>query len=351
MPATSAHFNGSVNLPDAETVMTEIANRVPVGVRRMTDGETGDRNYWIFFQQRKFAAMPEFEPVPTPPGAEGDYATIPQLRLADGVSPDDVRWPEIGYAQAYADSYRTFSVLRDASTIAPDVRMQLEYPTPLAAMSVIADEDRQRLLPSYSAALFADLDRAMQTLPHPDIAVQWDVAIEIGLLAGGLGVPAASYDDVVPGLSRCLEQVPTDVPAGMHLCYGDYEHHHFVQPESLELQVGLVNELVAASSRPVNWFSFTVPQARADDAYFAPLAGLRADRQTELAFALVPYHPDQQPAGTAAEQARLIDRYLGESPGGVRDWSISTECGMGRVERADVGRLLDLYREILAGGH
>jgi len=38
MPPTSVHFNGSVNLPDAETVMREIASRIPRGLRRMTEG-------------------------------------------------------------------------------------------------------------------------------------------------------------------------------------------------------------------------------------------------------------------------------------------------------------------------
>jgi hypothetical protein len=50
MPPSSVHFNGSVNLPDAETVMREISSRVPNGLRRMTDGEPGERNYWIMFQ-------------------------------------------------------------------------------------------------------------------------------------------------------------------------------------------------------------------------------------------------------------------------------------------------------------
>jgi len=63
MPPTSVHFNGSVNLPDAETVMREISSRIPVGVRRMTDGETGERGYWIMFQIQKFMQMPEFESV------------------------------------------------------------------------------------------------------------------------------------------------------------------------------------------------------------------------------------------------------------------------------------------------
>jgi hypothetical protein len=65
MPPSSVHFNGSVNLPDAETVMREISSRIPTGVRRMTDGETGERNYWILFQIEKFTAMPELESVST----------------------------------------------------------------------------------------------------------------------------------------------------------------------------------------------------------------------------------------------------------------------------------------------
>jgi hypothetical protein len=73
MPPSTVHFNGSVNLPDAETVMREISSRVPSGVRRMTDGETGERGYWIHFQVQKFLAMPV-------PQARDDAAYFAPLR-------------------------------------------------------------------------------------------------------------------------------------------------------------------------------------------------------------------------------------------------------------------------------
>ena len=57
-----------------------------------------------------------------------------------------------------------------------------------------------------------------------------------------------------------MDQVPADVPAGLHLCYGDYGHQHFKQPESLALQVRLLNAVAAAAARPVSFASFTVPQ-------------------------------------------------------------------------------------------
>ena len=84
MPADHVHFNGSVNLDDAESVMREIASRVPSGLRRIPDGETGDRGNWIFFQFRKFAQLPWLVPARPPGAPEGDYEQVPLLRLADG---------------------------------------------------------------------------------------------------------------------------------------------------------------------------------------------------------------------------------------------------------------------------
>ena len=109
----------------------------------------------------------------------------------------------------------------------------------------------------------------------------------------------------------------------------------------------MANAVTAAAGRPVNWFSFTVPQAQVDSGYFAPLAGLRTGPQTELYFALVPYYPARQVAGTTAQQAAHIDAHLARTSAGSQDWGICTECGMGRVAADDVPTLLDLHRTIL----
>ena len=73
MPPNHVHFNGSVNLPDAESVMREITARVPSGLRRIPDGETGDRAGWIFFQAHRFLQLPWLVPVQPFDPAEGDY--------------------------------------------------------------------------------------------------------------------------------------------------------------------------------------------------------------------------------------------------------------------------------------
>ena len=350
MPPDHVHFNGSVNLADGETVMREIASRVPAGLRRIPDGETGDRGNWIFFQMQKFLQSPSL--VPAQPLDEiviGDYEQMPRLRLADGVGPADMAWPDPGYADAYLDSYATFARLQDEGVIPGGARFQVEYPTPLASIGAyIVPEQQQELLGSYEQAMFADLQRLLAAIPHAALAVQWDVAVEFGVLEDSFG-PGGSdmLDPIVAGLVRCVDQVPADVPVGLHLCYGDYGHQHFKQPESLALQVRVLNAVAAAARRPVSFVSFTVPQYQQDEAYFAPLAGLSGEPDTELNFALVPYHPAEQAPGTTAEQVRLIDAALAQSPGGSRSWGVCTECGMGRAEREEIAGLLDLHREII----
>jgi hypothetical protein len=101
MPPDHVHFNGSVNVADAESMIREIASRVPSGMRRILDGETGSRSNWIFFQLHRFLQPPSLVPVRPPSGPDGEYE---QLRLADWADPAQVSWPDLGYADAYRGS-------------------------------------------------------------------------------------------------------------------------------------------------------------------------------------------------------------------------------------------------------
>jgi len=352
MPPTHAHFNGSVNLADTETVMREIASRVPSGLRRVPDGETGERGNWILFQLQKFMQWPSLTMMQIGDAGQGDYQQPPQLRVADGIDPAQMTWPDLGYADAYLPSYQTFAALREQGVIPAGVRFQIQYPTPLASIGAYIVPDQQTaVFASYERAMFADLDRVLATLPPGDVAVQWDVAVEFGVLESAFGPGGEqAFDAIIAGLVRCVDQVPAEIPVGLHLCYGDYAHTHFKQPESLALQVRVLNAVSAAAGRPLSFVSFTVPQYQRDEGYFAPLAELAVDPGTELNFALVPYHPADQASGTTGDQVRLIDAALAASPGGSREWGVCTECGMGRADREEVPELLDLHREIIAAG-
>lgn len=341
MPPVAVHFNGGVNLPDTASVLRALAERVPHGVRRLPDGETGERAGWIGHQLPRLLATPGLEeeagaePVPDDP-----YSRGPTARLVDGVDPEAIVWADLGYAAEYAASYATFTRLRVEGVVPSGVRFQVEYPTPLAVSNLFGPADKDRLTPSYERALLADLDRLLGGVPHGDIAVQWDAAVETVTIEWA---PHA-LDATAGQLAALLDRLPPAVPGGVHLCYGDAGHRHMMEPESLAPQVRLANAVAERAGRPPAWVSFTVPQYRGDEAFFAPLADLRTGPATELYLALVPYHPDEQAAGTTDAQVALIDRHL---PAGVGPWGICTECGMARAERTDIPRLIDLHREIL----
>jgi hypothetical protein len=336
MPPVAVHFNGGVNLPDTETVLRTLVDRVPRGVRRLPDGEPGERAGWIGYQVPRLLATPGLERVEAQ-GDEGPYGRGPAVRLPTGTDADAIEWPDLGYATEYARSYATFRRLRDEGVVPPGVRFQVEYPTPVAVGALVDPDGRDRFVRSYGRALTADLDRLLGEIPHDDVAVQWDAAIETVIVDRQPDTLTAMAGQ----LAALIDHVPDAAPAGLHLCYGDAGHVHMIEPESLAPQVALANA-IAERTAPA-WVSFTVPQYRDDEKFFAPLAELRTAPTTELYLALVPYHPDRQADGTTDRQVALVDRFL---PAG-RAWGICTECGMARAERADVPRLLDLHREIL----
>lgn len=335
MPPVAVHFNGGVNLPDAETVLRTLAERVPRGVRRLPDGEPGERAGWIGYQVPRLLGTPGLAPEAT---GDDPYAAA-AVRLPATTDADAITWPDLGYATEYARSYAIFRRLRDDGVLPAGVRFQVEYPTPVAVGELVHRDGRDRFVRSYGRALLADLDRLLAGIPHDDVAVQWDAAVETVIVDQQPDL----LDDTAAQLAALLDHVPDDVPAGLHLCYGDAGHVHMMEPESLAAQVNLTNAITGRTTPA--WVSFTVPQYRDDEAFFAPLADLQATPATELYLALVPYHPDDQAAGTTERQVAIIDRLLD------RPWGICTECGMARAERADVPRLLDLHREILATYH
>ena len=171
-----------------------------------------------------------------------------------------------------------------------------------------------------------------------ELAIQWDTAVEFAILEGIAAIvpgpmlrPKSLSAWFGSGIAcrRCRE-------AGYHLCYGDVEHQHFIEPVDMTKLVAVANGVGAGVERSLDWIHMPVPRGRNDDAYFAPLSGLELAPETELYLGLV--HLTDGVDGTNGRIA-AAQRV-------VRDFGVATECGFGRRPAETVPALLDVHASV-----
>jgi hypothetical protein len=130
--------------------------------------------------------------------------------------------------------------------------------------------------------------------------------------------------------------VPEGVDLGYHLCYGDVEEAHFVQPTDAGYLATFTSRLLETSPRTVNWVHLPVPIERDDEEYFAPLAGVELPEGTELYLGLIHHEDGVEGALRRAQAAATAQPHFG----------VATECGFGRGPSERTGPLLDLHAAI-----
>lgn len=309
---------GSVPLSSAEEVFRLAGATLGDHLRRIPDGETGDRSGWVAWQGRNFK-LPQFELVKP---VAGQYPPTPRFRPKAGVDLADIEFGELGYAASALDSFAVFERLKREGAVPPAARFQVSIPTPLAPVAMyVVDEAQAAVEPYYEARMMQELRRIIDAIPHGQLAIQWDVCIEVWMWERWLPAP---FDDVEAGIAervaRVSNAVPEEVELGWHLCYGDFQHEHFHQPEDAGALADMAGALSAATARRVDWIHIPVPIDRTDDAFFAPLARLALPPETELHLGLV--HMRDGVDGTRARVETAL-KY-------VDGFGVACECGMGR---------------------
>ncbi|MBD8080152.1 hypothetical protein [Cellulosimicrobium arenosum] len=351
-----AHLVGSVNLPTARETLQTVGNHLGEHLRRIPDGEVGERFHWVLFQGERFSAVDGLSRVPGDPFLVAGFDVRPHV--VDGeVSPTELRFGPLGYAEAAATSYASFVALREEGVIPDGTRFQVCLPSPLAAVTTfVAPQDRAAVHPAYEAALVREIDAIVASVPAQDLAIQVDLATEFAVVEGaelGGGAARAWFDrgaggdeEVVEGCARraavVAGAVPDGVELGFHLCYGDVAEKHFVEPADAANLVRMANALVRHVDRPVSWFHLPVPIERDDPGFLAPLAGLEIDDATELYLGVV--HHEDGVEGAVRRLAAAVP-VLGDRTVGV-----ATECGFGRGPSERTAALLDLHGAVLAAG-
>lgn len=336
MSQTPVMLVGSVPLSQAEAVFSQSARYLGARLKRFPDGETGPRRNWIAWQASVFAYLTTLEQTSA---KERDYQLHPPFKLRDGYRPADIRFPPLGFAREAKASFGVFRRLKAEGVIPPAARFLVAVPTPWAPIySFIAYDHQRAIEPVYEHALLAELADILATIPHAELAVQWDVATEMSWWEGVYPSPfpgpgAETQREVVDELVRLASAVPDDVELGIHLCYGSMNNRHWKEPADAGNLVAVANGFFVKAPRRLDYLHLPVPRARHDDAYFRPLDELRRPAECELYLGLLHLEDGVDGAKRRIDAARKH----------VDAFGLACECGLGRVPGDTMPQWLALH--------
>lgn len=348
------HFVGSVPMDTTEEVFSRLCAELPERLQCIPDGEPAERGLFTAWQEAVFP--PEILIGSHASKYPGMDHTAPKTK-----GPDNVNNPgtfklsidHLGptrYDEAAADSYATFCRLRSARKVPPDVRFQVCLPTPLNAVAFRVRRDYvERAEKLYEHRLLEALAAIQHNIPVHDLAIQLDMAVELAHMEHAYGTKQDELEGLSPFYSpvkegivervqRIAAAVSPEVPFGLHLCYGDLNHHHFVQPVDTKILVDLINAVsngVDPNYHGLHWIHLPVPKDRTDDAYFSPLKELQI-RDATLILGLVHANDHDGTIARIATANRTISKPYG----------IATECGLGRTPPEELGSIFQIFRSV-----
>ena len=336
----SIHLVGSVAMPDSESVFRALSSELAPWLRRIPDGETGERHRWIYWQREMLLSHlnMELDPDATPLALyqwDGELIRETELvRFKPDVDPSSVVF-ETGYAPAAIASYDVFRQLRDDGVIPAGVRFQVCLPTPMASgYMYISPASIEDYLPVYEKALLTALSSILDAISHHDLSIQWDICQEVLIFEDYFPYRPDDYKlQIFDQMTRLGAQVPADVELGYHLCYGTPRDEHLVMPKDTAILVEVANGLASKLQRQLDFLHMPVPRDRVDDAYYAPLAKLKLPPETELYLGLI-HHQDHSGDKQRIATAQKV----------MPSFGIASECGWGRTDPGRVPGLIESHR-------
>lgn len=341
--ANTLHFVGSIPLQDGRAVFETLARRFGSHLRRIPDGETGDRTNWIQYQEDVFARHPDFQRIEGPADPRSGSAKRAQtgkFELKAGAKPSPESFGDLGYARAAIESYADFKALKQSGVIAPGQRYMVALPSPYNVISfcIMPDSQAAAEIP-YEARLLQEFQEILAAVPHDELSIQWDCAHDMQAFDGARTpwfTPAKQ--GIIDRLVRLGNAVPADVELGYHFCYGSYGGRHFVEPKSMAAMVELANGILVGLTRSFDYLHMPVPIERDDDAYFMPLRDLKRTAGMEVFLGLI--HDRDGAEGTLRRLATARRHFSG--------FGLSTECGFGRYQPDEAKAILDTHTQVIA---
>jgi hypothetical protein len=115
MPGTprapnAVHLVGAIGLDTVTETFATVGRILGNRLKRVPDGEPGGRRMWIAWQFPLLRANPFLRAVSPPAGASA--INFPFMALADGVTAEQLRFCELGYAREAYANYRRMSAFK-----------------------------------------------------------------------------------------------------------------------------------------------------------------------------------------------------------------------------------------------
>ena len=344
--ARDVHLVGSVPLSSAREVFTQVAAVLGPRLRRIPDGETGERGDWITWLEPVFANSPALEKSGEVFRIHPTATPRTRYRLKPGMSASQVTFDNLFYADIAVRSYREFADLKRSGIIPAQCRFQVDLVPAHSVLWLYLQEDLHGPVDAiYNEAVKREIDKIAAAIPHDQLAIQFDVAsavfarLQRGDVSSYGRARAETLDRFTAIIAGLADHVPAGIELMFHFCYGDSNHRHVVEPSDMGDMVEVANRLSRAIRRRIDLIHMPVPRDRSDDAYFTPLKGLTLATDTELCLGLVHYTD-----GTAGTRQRLAT-----AERVVTNFSIGTECGFGRRPPDTIPELLRIHAEVAAG--
>jgi hypothetical protein len=364
MSATARRIDDSVllvgSLPflTSEEAFRECSSKLRTDVVSLPDGEVGPRLIWVGYLGRTvYAEHPDLERQPEPeielydgPDPRKQQQALwqasvssPTYQLRPGV--DEFRFNDLGYADFAVKSYASFTKLKSDGLIPEEVRFQLCLPgTGSAIDGFFPSPLWPRMHRAYEDAIQNEIARVLEVIPADELAVQFDVCMEIIDLSFGdaVGLPlwpqetyAEKFERHSANFAPLGAAVPDDrVLFGYHLCYGTLHGWPMSDIEDLGICVEVANAAVAKTGRRVDYIQMPVIKDP-EDAFFSPLAGLDVG-ETVINLGMV--HGDG--VDGFRNRAQLASRHLPR-------FGISSVCGFGREPHVNMPGVLQLHHDCL----
>ncbi len=235
------------------------------------------------------------------------------------------------------------------------VRFLVAYPLTESAVRPFFERarDYEIVWHAYNDAVTRELEDLAASIPHEDLAIQWDMARETAAVEGLefnfenaelASLPADPMERYCQALAELSARIPDGVWLGMHVCYGSLAHAdgespdsaHFVPIRDLGVAVDMFNRGVRACGRRVDYVHMPVQLSELRDDFYAPLERLDVG-PARVYIGLVDLSDG---VAGALRRIELAERHL-------PSFGVATPCGWGRRPLSQtVSELLDLNRDV-----